>query len=140
GHVWTTTNGGQSWQQNDGGLFGVNAGFVVDMRIDPANAKRVFAVTTGGAGKNIWLRDPASGQWKSICGNMPKNLLMSSICADWKAPTVLYAGTARGVYASKDLGTQWTLFGLYLPKTVVSDLQTIPASSILAAGTYGRGV
>jgi hypothetical protein len=140
GHVWTTTNGGANWSQNDSGLLGSNTGFVVDLRIDPANPKRAFAVTTGAAGKNIWFLDPATGQWKSICGNMPKNLGMSSICADWKAAKpVLYAGTARNVYQSIDLGTTWKVFGLYMPNTVVSDLQTIPASSILLAGTYGRG-
>ena len=139
GHVWWTTNGGQTWKQNDTGLFGMNASRVVDMRIDPANAKRAFAVSSGGAGANIWFLDPATGKWKSICGNMPTNLSMGCICADWKTKTVLYCGTDRGVYQSQDLGVQWTLFGLYLPKTLVTDLQTVPASEILAAGTFGRG-
>jgi photosystem II stability/assembly factor-like uncharacterized protein len=139
GHVWTTTNNGQTWKQNDNGLFGMGAGAVIDMRIDPTNPKRVFAVTNGGGGKNIWFLDPANGQWKNICGDMPKNLWMGCICADWKNPTVLYAGTARAAYQSKDLGVHWKVFGLYLPNTVVTDLQTIPASQILAAGTFGRG-
>jgi photosystem II stability/assembly factor-like uncharacterized protein len=139
GHIWTTTNNGQSWNQNDSGLFGTGAGSVIDMRIDPADAKRVIAVTNAGAGKNIWFLDPATGQWKSITGDMPKNLWMVSICADWKNPTVLYTGTARGVYRSIDLGAHWKVYGLYLPNTVTTDLQTIPASNILAAGTFGRG-
>lgn len=139
GHVWTTTNGGQTWKANDTGLVGMNAGRVIDLRIDPANAKRVFAVSSGGAGSNIWFLDPATAKWKSICGNMPTNLRMGCICADWKTKTVLYCGTERGVYQSKDLGAQWTLFGQYLPKTLVTDLQTIPALNVLAAGTYGRG-
>ena len=140
GHVWTTTDNGQNWKQNDTGFFGTGAGKVIDMRIDPANAKRVFAVTNAGAGKNIWFLDPATGKWKSICGDMPKNLWMGCICADWKNPTVLFVGTARAVYRSTDLGVHWKVFGLYLPNTVTNDLQTIPASNILAAGTFGRGV
>jgi photosystem II stability/assembly factor-like uncharacterized protein len=139
GHVWTTTNNGQNWKQNDAGLFGTGAGKVIDMRIDPANAKRVFAVTNAGAGKNIWFLDPANGQWKSICGDIPKNLWMGCICADWKNPTVLFVGTARSVYRSTDLGVHWKVFGLDLPNTVTTDLQTLPASNILAAGTFGRG-
>ena len=74
------------------------------MRIDPADAKRVFAVTNAGAGKNIWFLDPATSQWKSICGDIPNNLWMGCICADWKKPTVLFVGTARAVYRSTDLG------------------------------------
>jgi photosystem II stability/assembly factor-like uncharacterized protein len=139
GHVWWTTNGGANWKQNDAGLFGMGAGKLIDLRIDPANAKRVFAVSNGGAGKSIWFLDPATNQWKSICGDMRKNLFMASICPDWKNPTVLYTGTARGVYRSIDLGVHWKVFALDLPNTLVSDLQIIPASSILAAGTYGRG-
>jgi photosystem II stability/assembly factor-like uncharacterized protein len=140
GHVWTTNNNGQTWKQNDAGLFGQNAGKIVDMRIDPSNPKRVFAVTNAGAGKNIWYLNPSTTQWKAICGNMPTNLWMASICVEWKTPTILYAGTARGVYRSTDMGATWNVFGLDMPNTVVTDLQTLPASNILAAGTFGRGV
>ena len=52
---------------------------------------------------------------------------------------MIYTGTARAVYRSVDLGVNWQKFGLYLPNTVVNDLQIIPASNILAAGTFGRG-
>jgi len=139
GHVWTTANNGQNWNQNDSGLFGTGAGKVIDMRIDPADAKRVFAVTNAGAGKNIWFLDPATSQWQSICGDIPTNLGMGCICADWKKPTVLFVGTARAVYRSTDLGVHWKIFGLDLPNTLANDLQTIPASNVLAAGTFGRG-
>jgi hypothetical protein len=102
--------------KNDTGLFGMNAGRVIDMRIDPANAKRAFAVSSGGTGSNIWFLDPGTAKWKSRCGNMPTNLLMGCSCVDWKTKTVLYCGTERGVYQSKDLGAQSTWFGQYLPK------------------------
>ena len=99
----------------------------------------MFAVTSGGAGLNIWFLDPSTNQWKNICGDIPKNLYTASICADWKKPTVLFVGTVRGVYRSTDLGLHWTVFGLNLPKTVITDLQTLPSAGILAAGTFGRG-
>ncbi len=138
GSVWTTTDDGQNWKENGAGLAG-NARAVIDFRIDPSNPKRVFAVTNGRAGENIWLLDPATGKWGNICGDMPENLLMFSICADWKNPTVLYTGTSRGVYQSKDLGTHWAVFGEALPNVTVTDLQTLPTLNILAAATYGRG-
>ena len=55
GHVWITYDGGLKWEQRDDGLFGTTgASRVVDIRIDPANAKQGFAVTNGSAGKNVW--------------------------------------------------------------------------------------
>ena len=74
GHVWTTSNDGANWNQNDTGLLGSGVGKVVDIRIDPTNAKRAFGVTNGAAGKNIWFHDPADSTWKNISGDMPWNL------------------------------------------------------------------
>ena len=141
GHVWLTTDDGAHWAQADSGLVGSGAGKMVDIRIDPANPKRLFGVTNGAAGKNIWFHDPASSTWKNISGDMPWNLGVISIAADWRfTPNVLYVGSARGVYRSIDLGVHWTRFALDMPHIAVSDLQTVPSHNILAASTSGRGV
>lgn len=140
GHVWTTTDNGANWNQNDAGLFGMGGGTVIDMRIDPANSKKVFAATNGPGGKNVWSLNPVSSQWKNISGNLPANLSIACVCVDWKPATpALYAGTARAAYRSTNLGVSWQKFGLHLPNTVITDLQIIPASNILAAATFGRG-
>jgi photosystem II stability/assembly factor-like uncharacterized protein len=141
GHVWTTPDDGAHWNQNDSGLLGPGVGKVVDLRIDPANPKRAFAATNGAPGKNIWYLDPATGKWKNISGDMPWNLGVIPIAVDWRyTPNVLYVGSARGVYRSIDMGVHWTRFGLDMPNTSVSDLQTLPSHNILAASTFGRGV
>jgi hypothetical protein len=141
GHVWITTDNGANWKPKDNGLFGSNAGKVVDLRIDPANPKRVVAATSGPGGKNVWLLDPVSSTWKNVSGNLPTNLSVASVCADWSsAKPVLYAGTTRAVYRSIDLGVNWQKFGLYLPNTLVTDLQIAAKSHVLAAATFGRGV
>ena len=141
GHVWTTENDGADWAKNDTGLAGSGAGKVVDIRIDPKNAKRAFAVTNGGAGNNIWFLNPADGKWKNISGDMPWNLGVIAIAVDWRfTPNVLYVGSARGVYRSLDLGVHWVHFAKDMPNTPVSDLQTLPTHNILAASTSGRGV
>lgn len=141
GHVWTTTNDGGNWTQNDTGLLGPGVGKIVDIRVDPSNAKRVFGVTSGGGGSNIWFLDPADGTWKNISGNMPWNLGVVSIAVDWRfVPNVLYVGSARGVFRSLDLGMHWRRFGKDMPRTPVIDLQTLPIQDILAASTSGRGV
>ncbi len=141
GHVWTSTNDGADWAHDDTGLLSSGAGKVVDIRIDPKNSKRLFGVTSGGAGFNIWFHDPADGKWKNISGDMPWNLAVVSIAVDWRfTPNVLYVGSARGVYRSIDMGVHWVHFAKDMPNTPVSDLQTLPTHNILAAGTSGRGV
>jgi hypothetical protein len=141
GHVWTSTNDGAHWAHDDTGLLGAGAGKVVDIRIDPKNSKRLFGVTSGGAGNNIWFHDPADGKWKNISGDMPWNLGVVSIAVDWRfTPNVIYVGSARGVFRSTDSGVHWKHFGKDMPNTPVSDLQTLPTHNILAAGSSGRGV
>ena len=141
GHVWTTTDDGAHWAKNDVGLAGSGAGKVVDIRIDPSDAKRAFAVTNAGAGNNIWFLNPSDETWKNISGDMPWNLSVISLAVDWRfKPNVLYVGSSRGVYRSIDMGVHWVHFAKDMPNTPVSDLQTLPTHNILAASTSGRGV
>jgi len=145
GHVWVTHNG-LSWSEDDTNLFGTKAGKVVDFSIDPKNPSRVFAVTSANNGNNIFYRNPQTGQWVNIDGDLPAgvsstdlNLNTASLFVDWSyAVPVLYVGTSRGVYHSLNFGNNWTPFG-QMPNTVVTDLEYLPKENILAAGTMGRG-
>ena len=113
----------------------------MDLRIDPANRKRAFAVTNGAPGKNMWYHDPATAKWNNISGDMPSNLGVVTIAVDWRyQPNPIYVGSVRGVYRSINNGVHWSKFGLYLPNTAVSDLQTEFKHNILGASTLGRGV
>jgi photosystem II stability/assembly factor-like uncharacterized protein len=140
GHVWLKRPN-KFWEQRDQGLFGPDSGRIVDIRIDPADQLRAFAVNTG-AGR-VWYFSEQGGllQWTNVSGDLPKALRVGSIFVDWQySIPCLYVGTERGVYQSVDMGQHWNKFGLFLPSTVVADLQSIPALDVLAAGTFGRGV
>jgi photosystem II stability/assembly factor-like uncharacterized protein len=142
GHVWVTENGGQEWKQRDDGLFGAKVGAVVGFSVDPADPKRAFAVVARSGGQNVWfLSQPATGYtWLDVSGDLPTNLTTASLYADWQYATpALWVGTDRGVYHSVNVGGHWEKFGLYLPNTLVADLQALPKWAILAAGTFGRG-
>jgi xyloglucan-specific exo-beta-1,4-glucanase len=144
GHVWIPSSGGVpgKWMARDDGLYGLKAGMVVDLQIDPSDPKHAFAVTSRSGGKNVWhLRHVgAVNDWVDISGNLPKELSTASIFVDWQYATpALYVGTTRGVYHSTDLGNNWHKFGLFLPNTLVTDLQHLRSPSVLAAATFGRG-
>jgi photosystem II stability/assembly factor-like uncharacterized protein len=138
GRIWVTTNGGTSWSRRDKGVFGTGAGKIVDIRIDPSNPGRVIAVGSGQG--SVWYLHKVAKflQWTNIAGDLPTYLRFGSVFVDWQFATpVLYLGTTRGVYHSVNLGAHWTLFGLDMPNTNVTDLQS--SSDILYAATYGRG-
>ena len=139
GHVWATTNGGTNWGARDTGLFGSGGGKIVEIRIDPKNPEHAFAV--GSALDSVWHLAKVGGtlQWKNIKGDLPTYLQCATIFADWSFATpVLYVGTTRGVYQSVNLGAHWSVFGLDMPHTVVSDLESV-TQNVLVASTIGRG-
>jgi photosystem II stability/assembly factor-like uncharacterized protein len=140
GHLWATTNGGGTWKQRDNGFYGTGAGVVIDIRIDPADPKRVFIALTGVGGV-WWTPKLGTTPWAKIGAGIPSHLSVGTVFADWQySPPALYAGTSRGVYHSVNLGGSWSPFGLDMPNTVVSDLQGYAPLNILAAATFGRGV
>jgi hypothetical protein len=145
GHVWVTTNGGGQWLQRDAGLPGDPSNYVVDIRIDPANPNRAFAVPgtypTGLFGNaHVWLTTNGGASWTDIRGNLAPTNFTNALAVDWRPATpVLYVATARGVYRSTDLGGSWARFGQGLPNATVTDLQLLPQFNRLAASTYGRG-
>lgn len=58
---------------------------------------------------------------------------------DPRAPSLLFAGTESGVFASFDAGASWTGLQLGDPPVPVYDLAIQPAFDDLIAGTHGRG-
>lgn len=139
GHISATSNGGTSWPKRDTGLFGLGAGSIVDIRIHPTNPKKAVAVGSGQG--SVWYLDKvgASLKWTNIAGNLPTYLRFGTIFADWQFATpALYVGTTRGIYHSVDLGLTWSTFGLDMPNTIVSDLQSV-LDNVLVASTIGRG-
>ena len=141
-HLWVTTSAGTQWTKLDTGMFGVAPGYPVDIRVDPANSKHVFAVTGFGGTASVWHLGPADNftKWANITGDLPSNLGVSAIFVDWQyAIPALWVGTARGAYHSVNLGQNWTKFAVDLPNTNVTDLQGFSPRNILAAATSGRG-
>ncbi len=58
---------------------------------------------------------------------------------DPRNPSVLYAGTERGIFVSLDAGSHWSDFRLGLPHVPVYDLQIHPRDNDLIVGSHGRG-
>ncbi len=64
----------------------------------------------------------------------------STSCARTRVnPNVLYAGTGKGVWWSRDRGASWSAFPAPLPPVEVRDLAVHPDGDLIAA-THGRGM
>jgi hypothetical protein len=152
GHIFVTHHAFDdtpSWIEVDGGLP-LNNQTVMDLKVDPADPNRIFAVTSTWVNRDdkapdlsenthVWLSAIGGTQWVPIGGNLPPEVGGESLAVDWRFATpTLYLGTQRGVFRSTDLGTTWVQFGS-LPTTRVTDLDFVPAYDLLAAATLGRG-
>jgi hypothetical protein len=146
GRVFVTRDGGANWQEQDLGLPREAFDHIVDIEVDPLDPNHAFIVpgtfpTNVFGSSHVWATTNGGGNWTDISGNLPPTYWTNSLAVDWRFATpVLYAGTARGVFASADLGVSWSTFAPGLPNATVTDLQFLPQFDLLAAASYGRGV
>jgi hypothetical protein len=155
GDIWTTANGGTTWDQidNEGTAanqlpnravtsFAINAGFDNQFVVTMAGfgsgttADHVFRTTDADAEPVNWIR--ANGSGSTALPNVPHR----SIVRDPYASTsILYVANDLGVFYSDDFGGTWyemtTSFGL--PNVQVRELNINTGNNYLYAATWGRG-
>ncbi|HMP07119.1 MAG TPA: Ig-like domain-containing protein, partial [Lacipirellulaceae bacterium] len=146
GRIYVTTNNGTAWTERNPLPIAANARFT-DIVVDPTNSQTLY-VTTGNfrgglISGSIFRSTDGGANWSDLTANLP-NTPTWSFAFDPRtaSPTddVYFVGTDMGVYASFDQGTSWFRYGVGLPTVPVRDLEFNANRSILAAGTYGRGM
>jgi hypothetical protein len=76
--------------------------------------------------------------WQLIVTGLPQTASVRVVREDPADPSVLYAGTVTGMWASFDRGDHWQSLQLNLPNTVVTDIDV--HGNDLAISTYGRAL
>lgn len=152
GVMWVGTDDGLVQLTRDGGTTWHNvtpSGMPHWARVATVDASPYSAGTAFAAGDNHMLGDQRphvfathdfGATWKSISGDLPRNLFVRSIRQDPKNTNLLYAGTQRGVYASWDGGTHWHSLRLNMPATAIYDIEIQPQANDLLVASHGRGV
>lgn len=92
------------------------------------DAPHLFETSDGGA------------HWRSIDGNMPRDLYARVIRQDPVNASLLYAGTQRGVWATWDGGAHWQSLRLNMPASAIYDIHVQPLFNDLIVAAHGRGV
>jgi photosystem II stability/assembly factor-like uncharacterized protein len=135
GLIHVTRDGGRTWSNVT--PKNLPAGPINVIDASHASAGTAYVALLSRDGKPHFYRTADYGQaWKEIVGGLPDDGVARVIREDPANPSLLYAGTTRGVWVSFD-GGPWQSLQLNLPSTVVSDL-TVHGSDVVVS-TYGRG-
>ncbi len=117
---------------------------VLRVVFDPNDLTVIYAVlggfAGGGAGGHVFRTTIGGTAWTDISPAL--DVPYGAIALDGSdTPTAIYVGTDFGVLRSIDRGATWyVLDDIHFPRCPVTDLAFGRGSSILRAGTYGRGV
>jgi photosystem II stability/assembly factor-like uncharacterized protein len=103
---------------------------VVSLAIDHKEPRVLYAGTTGG----IYWTDDGAASWKKINqGLIPDSELMAAmalgvnmIVPEPLNPEVVYAGTTKGLFQTRNRGEVWERIGVALPDPFVSSIVIHP--------------
>lgn len=141
GRLYLSGNGGTSWTLS--GALPNNGLSLSYVHFDTANAQVVYvaSVAPDGTKSHLWKSTDGGASFTAIDGGgFPSGIPVNTVLNDPGDSQTLYAGTHLGVYRSTDAGATWARFGAGMPLVNVADLYVSPDSSLVRAGTYGRGV
>ena len=139
-NFYRTTNGGGSWAT----IPRPASATITSVSIDSEDPDHLWASFGQFNSYGVYESKDGGLSWTNISTGLPAVPINSVIENKQNTKEMeLYAGTDVGVYLK--LGdADWTMFSEGLPNVVVTELEIYydsnPASSILRAATYGRGL
>ncbi len=142
GHVDVTNDDGGSWTDVGKNIEGVPAHAIVASieasQVDANVAYVTFdAHRLGDTHPYIFMTRDRGSSWTRIDSGLP--LWAYVVREDPREPSLLFAGTEDGIWASFDRGGHWYDARMGMNHVPVFDLQIQPDAHDLIAGTHGRG-
>ena len=141
GLVSVTRDGGKSWSRVTPPHAPAWARvYQIDVSpSDPGTAYAAFDAHELGDNRPYAYATTDYGRhWRSIGNALPDGASVMVVRADPNAPSVLAAGTMRGVWISRDDGRRWSQLRSNLPTMPVFDLKFVRGDLVLAS--HGRGL
>lgn len=136
-----TKDGGREWEERMNGMKEVH--IVTAIAVDFKDSTILYGGTTGG----MYRSDDAAMSWKRINnGLIPERELMASMALGVNAieldranPTIVYAGTTKGLFRTTNKGEQWERIGQSLPDPFISSILLHPRepSQLYVGGSKG---
>ena len=141
GNIYSTTNGGTSWENKSAGL---PANLWVTAAIQSKHVKnRVYASLNGYRWDDfnayLFVSDDEGNNWEQIGQALPAEPI-NVVYEDPKNENILYVGTDNGLYISLDQGKTYAMMTNGLPAVSVHDVEVHPRENELIVGTHGRSI
>ena len=92
--------------------------------------------------QHLFLSDDGGVAWRDASAGLPELTINAAVFVPGTGPgrpPAVVVGNTAGVLRSVDGGRTWAPLGTELPALDVTSLVYDPATSVLLAGTYGRG-
>ncbi|MGF1577918.1 MAG: Ig-like domain repeat protein [Gemmataceae bacterium] len=139
GNIWVRAGTGLGFVQTTPGFFvGGFISTILDIRMDPDNYNRAFAIDEN----QVLVTTDAGTTWADISGNLALVGAEGIRTIEYVsgAHPAIVVGTNTGTFASytTSLGT-WFEIGANLPNVPVFELEYDPLDDVLLVGTMGRG-
>ena len=153
GLLWAGTDDGKLWvSEDDGGAWrDLSATLPAEVRgewiqrIEPswADAKVAYVVVEAHRSQKlapyVFRTEDLGRTWRSVAGNLPSTWPAKVVREHPRNPSLLFAGTESGLFASTDRGRSWRAFG-GLPTVPVDDIVIHPRDNDLVIATHGRSI
>ena len=145
GNIQVTKNGGKSWKNVIGNVFGVQKNtwvYHIEASVHDENtAYVVFDGHTSGDMKAYAYKTNDLGKtWTNIIPNDDVIGFTRNIQEDYENPNLLFLGTELGLYITINGGDRWSKFTKNVPPVAVHYIELQSQTNDLVMGTHGRGV
>ena len=154
GELWVSRTSGNHWSRL-GGTSGLPQYWITSIAVHPTVADVILVGLSGTSGPgsehpgHLWKCAKTSSS-QPICTNLSgigsgklPNIPINAVLIDPRRPDkVYYVATDIGVFMTLDGGSTWgdATKPLGLPNVQVNDLQFVPGTDYMLAGTFGRGI
>ncbi len=138
GLVYLTKDGGENWTNVT--PKGLQESLINAIEISPSDPGTAYIATTrykfNDYSPAMYKTTDYGKSWTNISSGIPYGAFTRVVREDSKDKNLLYAGTEKGIYISRNRGTSWEAFQLNLPVTPILDLKI--AHEDLVVATSGR--
>jgi photosystem II stability/assembly factor-like uncharacterized protein len=148
GNVQVSQDGGKTWKE-------VSAAIASGARI--ASGTYVQRIAASGASRGtayVAFDSHRSGDftpyiarttdfgktWTRVTDGLPNDASVRSVYEYPGMPNVVFAGTEKHLYVSRDSGAHWSQLTANLPTTIYIDMVVEPRTKDLVVATHGRGI
>ncbi len=143
GLVQVSENGGGAWRRVESFPGVPERSYVAKLLASRHAAARVYAAFDNHKSADfkpyVLKSDDAGRTWTSIAGDLPADEFVWSLAEDRLDPQLLFAGTEKGLYVTRDGGAHWVRLNGKLPTIAVRDIAIPAAQDDLVLATFGRG-